>query len=178
MGNNNLQTDDDSIQFMSQPFELQNKITTLQEKVPSILDDFKKYYVFFNKNPTYSEYQKIYENLTNNLNSISNELLTITNDVEKNTQIISNDLLKINELIEKEKNKNIELKSIESNINNNYNGSKIMINEYKEIYNENYIKNIFIFIGIIISGIVLTKVFSNKNASTTPSTISNQLPRK
>jgi hypothetical protein len=53
-----------------------------------------------------------------------------------------------------------------------------MIDEYKEIYNENYIKNIFIFIGIIISGIVLTKVFSNKNASTTPSAISNQLPRK
>jgi len=170
--NNNFQSDD-SFQGMSQPFELQNKITTLQEKLPSILDDFKKYYVFFNKNPTYSEYQKIYENLTSNLNSITNELLTITNDVEKNTKIVSDDLLKINELIEKEKNKNIELKSIESNINNNYNGSKIMINEYKEIYNENYIKNIFIFIGIIISGIVLTRVFSNKNTSA-----SNQLPSK
>jgi hypothetical protein len=178
MSNNNLQTDDDSIQFMSQPFELKNKITTLQEKLPSILDDFKKYYVFFNKNPTYSEYQTIYENLKSNLNSITNELLTITNDVEKNTQIISNDLLKINELIEKEKVKNGQLKSIESNIENKYNGSKTMIDEYKEIYNENYIKNIFIFIGIIISGIVLTKVFSNKNISSTMPTISNKIPTK
>jgi len=173
--NNNFQTEYDSLQFMSQPFELKNKITTRQEKLPSILNDFKKYYVFFNKNPTYNEYQTIYENLTSNLNSITNELLTITNDVEKNTTTISNDLLKINELIEKEKTKNIKLKSIESNIKDNYNGSKIMIDEYKEIYNENYIKNIFIFIGIIISGIVLTKVFSNK---TTSSTISNQLPKK
>jgi hypothetical protein len=105
-------------------------------------------------------------------------LLTITNDVEKNTQIISNDLLKINELIEKEKVKNGQLKSIESNIENKYNGSKTMIDEYKEIYNENYIKNIFIFIGIIISGIVLTKVFSNKNISSTIPTISNKIPTK
>ena len=83
------------------PSDLQNKITALQEKLPAVLDDFKKYYVFFNKNPTYSEYQTIYENLTSNLNSITNELLTITNDVEQNTITISNDLLKINQLIEK-----------------------------------------------------------------------------
>jgi hypothetical protein len=178
MGSNNNFQSDNSFQDMTQPNELQNKITTLQEKLPSILDDFKKYYVFFNKNPTYSEYQTIYDNLTSNLNSITNELLTITNDVEKNTQIVSDDLLKINELIKKEKDKNIQLKSIESNINNNYNGSKIMINEYKQIYNENYIKNIFIFIGIIVSGIVLTKVFSNKNIPSNPPNISTIIPPK
>jgi hypothetical protein len=72
-------------------------------------------------------------------------------------------LLKINESIEKEKNKNIKLKSLESNINNNYNGSRIMINEYKEIYNSKYYNNIFIFIGIIISGTALIKVFTNRN---------------
>ena len=146
-----------------QPFEFNNKINVLQEKLPTILDDFKKYYVFFNKNPTYSEYQTIYENLKGNLSSISNELLTITNDVEKNTKNIGEFLLKINQSIEKEKKKNIKLKSIESNINNSYNGSRVMINEYKEIYNSNYYKNILLFIGIIISGATLTKVFGNKS---------------
>jgi len=146
-----------------QTIEFNNKINTLQEKLPSILDDFKKYYVFFNKNPTYSEYQKIYENLKGNLNSISNELLTITSDIEKNTKNIGEFLLKINELIEKEKDKNIKLKSIESNINNSYNGSRVMINEYKEIYNTKYYNNIFIIIGIIISGTALIKVFTNRN---------------
>jgi hypothetical protein len=144
--------------------EFNNKIKTLQEKLPAILDDFKKYYVFFNKNPTYSEYQQIYENLKDNLNTISNELITITNDVEKNTKNIGEFLLKINQSIEKEKNKNIKLKSIESNINNSYNGSRVMINEYKEMYNSNYYNNIFMFIGIIISGATLVKVFANKNA--------------
>ncbi len=147
-----------------QTLEFNNKIRTLQEKLPAILDDFKKYYVFFNKNPTYSEYQQMYENLKDNLNSISNELLTITSDVEKNTQNIGEFLLKINESIEKEKNKNIKLKSIVSNINNSYNGSRIMVSQYKEIYNTNYYNNIFMFIGIIISGAALIKVFANKTA--------------
>jgi len=143
--------------------EFNNKLNTLQEKLPAILDDFKKYYVFFNKNPTYSEYQKIYEDLKGNLNSISNELLTITSDVEQNTKNIGEFLLKINESIANEKEKNIKLKSIESNINNSYNGSRIMINEYKETYNAKYYSNIFIFIGIIISTTALIKIFTNRN---------------
>jgi CCR4-NOT transcriptional regulation complex NOT5 subunit len=146
-----------------QTLEFNNKIKTIQEKLPTILDDFKKYYVFFNKNPTYSEYQTIYENLKGNLNSISNELLSITSDVEKNTQNIGEFLLKINESIEKEKNKNSKLKSIVSNINNSYNGSRIMVSQYKERYNSKYYNNILLFIGIIISGTALIKVFANKS---------------
>jgi hypothetical protein len=146
-----------------QTVEFNNKIKTIQEKLPTILDDFKKYYVFFNKNPTYSEYQTIYENLKGNLNSISNELLSITTDVEKNTKNIGDFLLKINQSIEREKNKNNKLKTIESNVNNSYNGSRVMINEYKERYNSKYYNNILLFIGIIISGTALIKVFANKS---------------
>jgi hypothetical protein len=148
------------------PTDLQNKINTLQQKLPPILDDFKKYYVFFNKNPTYNEYQSIYTNLTNNINSIFNELSSIANDVITNSQNLGDDLLKINTLIENEKTKFNKLKSIESSVKNEYNGSQKMIDEYKQIYNEKYIKNVLIFIGILISGTALVKVFSNKNIST------------
>jgi hypothetical protein len=37
-----------------------------------------------------------------------------------------------------------------------------MIDEYKQIYNEKYVNNIFIFIGIIVNAIILAKVFSGK----------------
>ena len=156
---------------MIEPSELQNRITTLQEKLPPILDDFKKYYVFFNKNPTYSEYQTIYANLTGNINSIANELSSISNDVITNSQNIGDALLKINPLIENEKTKYNQLKKNEGNINNEYNGSETMIHEYKQIYNENYIKNILMFIGILISGTVLVKVFGKKITNTNASTI-------
>lgn len=154
---------DDLMKDAVQPLELTNKIKTLQEKLPVILDDFKKYYVFFNKNPTYNEYQTIYENLKANLNSISNELLIIANDVEKNSKNIGDALLEINKLIENEKKQNFKFKTIETGLDNVYNGSKIMINEYKYLYNENYIKNILIFLGIGVAITTLIKVFSNTN---------------
>jgi hypothetical protein len=49
------------------------------------------------------------------------------------------------------------------NVNNSYNGSRVMINEYKERYNSKYYNNILLFIGIIISGTALIKVFANKS---------------
>ena len=37
-----------------------------------------------------------------------------------------------------------------------------MIDEYKQIYNQKFMNNVFIFIGIIVNGIVLAKVFASK----------------
>jgi len=140
-----------------------NDIKTLQEKLPAILDDFKKYYVFFNKNPTYSEYQTIYANLKSNMNSISNELSKIYDNVNSDSKKLSDALVNINALIENEKNRNARLMSYLSDINNKYSGSKIMIHDYSLKYNENYIKNILLFFGIIISITALVKIFGGKS---------------
>lgn len=139
---------------------LENSITNIQEKLPAILDDFKKYYIFYNKTPTYSEYQTIFENLKSNLNSINSELITISNNVNISIQNISDQLLKLNNLIEKEKTKNMKLKSNSYNLNNKYNGSKELVNEYKQIYDNKYLRNVSIFIGIIVSSILLYKFFT------------------
>jgi hypothetical protein len=143
--------------------DLKDKINTIEEKLPAILDDFKKYYVFFNKNPTYNEYQQIYQNLKNELDSINGELLKVHNDLGANTQKISDSLVEVNILIEKERVRNIALKGIERGVNNKYTGSTTMIHEYKQIYNENYFNNVFIFIGIIIAIVSLVKVFTGKS---------------
>ena len=38
------------------PSTFKNNLITLNSQFPSMLDDFKKYYIFFNKNPDYNEY--------------------------------------------------------------------------------------------------------------------------
>jgi CCR4-NOT transcriptional regulation complex NOT5 subunit len=145
-----------------QPNNLQNKVAILEEKLPAILDDFKKYYVFFNKNPTYNEYQIIYENIQSNLNSINRELESISNQTNENSGKISEYLIKLNKSIKEEKKKNLKFKNIQGSINNNYDNSKIMINEYKQTYNDHYMKNVLIVLGIFISGAALIKVFTNR----------------
>ena len=46
------------------------KLETLQSQLPSILDDFSKYYVLFNKSPENPEYQQAFQNIKSNLNNI------------------------------------------------------------------------------------------------------------
>lgn len=140
-----------------------NTIKTLEQKLPSILDDFKKYYVFFNKNPTYDEYRRIFENLKSNLSEIESDLFNLSNKLDINIINTSKELLKYNKLIEEERKRSIKLNSKVSQYDNTYNGSKQLITNYKEMYNLNYLRNIFIFLGIILSIFLLLKVFSKKN---------------
>jgi len=135
-------------------------LKTNQEKLPAILDDFKKYYVFLNKNPNYDEYRRIFENLKSNLNEIDNEIFKLSNTVDTNITETTRKLLEYNKLIEKEKIKNEKLKSIFSQYDNQYNGSKEMINNFKEIYNLNYLRNVFMLFGIIGGSIILLKIFT------------------
>jgi len=144
--------------------QLQNKINAIEEKIPPILDDYTKYYIFYNTNPNYEEYQRMYENLKNNLLSINNELLYITKDTNNEIVDINDSLFKLNKLIESEKTKNKKLKSVQTDINNNYNSSEIMITEYKKKYNEAYLRNGLIIVGIFISVITLVNVFTKINS--------------
>lgn len=150
---NNLMDDlKNSKNFLSQ-------INTLKEKLPSILDDFKKYYVFYNKNPEYNEYQQMFENIKSNLQNMNSELFMTSNNIEKDTENINNRLQKINALIAKEKIKNKQLKKKLGYIEKQYNGSDELISDYKDIYNLDYLTNFALFFGVILLASTLALKF-------------------
>ena len=76
----------------SQQFE--EKINNIEKQFFSALDDFKKYYVFYNKNPEVNEYQNYYVNSKSQLQSMSSDLFLTTNDISKNIELL-NDVMKI-----------------------------------------------------------------------------------
>jgi DNA repair ATPase RecN len=153
---------DNSIDDLTKPQVFLSQINTLKEKLPSILDDFKKYYVFYNKNPEYNEYQQIFENIKGNLQNVNSELFMTTNNIEKNTESINDRLQEINALIKKEKIKNSQLKKRLGIVEKKYNGSDELISDYKEIYNLDYLNNFALFYGMILLGIVMASKFSGK----------------
>jgi hypothetical protein len=53
----------DITQKLPKPSEFTNKLGTLQNQLPAILQDFQKYYVFYTKNPEYPEYQQMFQNI-------------------------------------------------------------------------------------------------------------------
>ena len=156
------QSTNPKLSYLKDDTKYLSEIETIQDKLPSVLDDFKKYYVFYNKNPTYTEYQTILENLKTDLNSMNSELFKISNNVEQNINSISTKFAELNKLIQKEKARNNRLMSMYKGVKQTFTGSKIMIDEYKQIYNEKFMNNCFILIGIIVNGIVLAKIFASK----------------
>jgi len=156
---------DNLMDDLTKPPVFLSKINTLKEKLPSILDDFKKYYIFYNKNPEYTEYQQMFENIKSNLQSINSELFMTSNNIEKDTESINDRLQKINILIQKEKMKNQQLKKKLGIVEKKYNGSDELISDYKEMYNLDYLNNFALLFGVILLGGVLVSKFKGPVAT-------------
>jgi galactitol-specific phosphotransferase system IIB component len=140
------------------PEVLKEKLQTLNQQLPAILVDFKKYYVFFNKNPEYPEYQIYYENIKGNLTKISSDLFILSNDVDSSTQQINKKLVYLNVLIQREKKINHELKIKLEIVENKNNASTELIYDYKQIYNIEYLRNWALFFSILIIGLSISKI--------------------
>jgi hypothetical protein len=156
-----MEIEDNSMDDLTKPQVFLSQINTLKEKLPSILDDFIKYYIFYNKNPEYNEYQQMFENIKGNLQNINSELFMTSNNIDKNTENINDRLQKINRLIAKEKIKNQQLKRKLGIVEKKYNGSDELISDYKEIYNLDYLNNFALFYGVIFLGVIMATKFQS-----------------
>jgi hypothetical protein len=154
------QTQEHELMNLTKPSLFFTQLDTLEEKLPHVLDDFKKFFVFYSKNPEVAEYQQSFENIKGNLQKLSGELFMITNNIEKGTDDINHKLLKLDILIEKEKMKNKVLRKKLGLVETKYDGSAEMISDYKNTYNLYYLKNFGVFLGIVVS-LVAVKKLSN-----------------
>lgn len=136
------------------------QIQTLRQQVPAVLDDFKKYYVFYHKNPEYNEYQQMFENIKSNMQTINANVFTTTNEVESSIEDINKKLFALNVLIRDAKRKNTALKRRLGRIESANDGSDEMVSNYKELYNLEYVKNWGLCIGIVLSIIISSSVFA------------------
>jgi peptidoglycan hydrolase CwlO-like protein len=140
-------------------------LETLQSQLPAILEDFKKYYVFYNKTPDYPEYQQLFENIKSNLNSINSDLFTLSNDVQGNIDSLNKDLTDLNSQIEREKEKNRKLKLDLGIVENKNNAATEMIYDYKKMYESGYLRNWGLFLSILVVGVAVSKLYKGSNSN-------------
>jgi DNA repair ATPase RecN len=144
------------------PTKFTREVQTLNEQLPSILADFKKYYVFYNKNPEYNEYQQLFENIKSNLNKINSQLFTIGNDVQVETNKLSKSMIKLDELIQNDKKTNTTFKNKLKTLKEKNSSADELIYDYNTLYDIKYLKNWAMFLNIIIAGFILSYVFKVK----------------
>ena len=154
---------DNSIDDLTKPQVFLSQINTLKEKLPSILDDFKKYFVLYNKDPNYPEYQNMFETVKSNLTTLSSSLFMVSNEVDSNTDKISDVFNRLDVLIKKEKKVNIMLKRRLGIVEQKANSTDEMIDNYSEVYDIGYLRNWGLFISIFLAGLCISKVFKQQN---------------
>jgi len=154
-----VETQNINLNDFEKPAIIINKIHTLHQQLPHILDDFKKYYIFYNKNPEYPEYSQMFDNLKSNLNTINSNLFTLSNSIDVNTQKVSKKMFQLNVLIKKEKIINRKLKQKTGFIEQQIDSVDEMISDYSQIYDEGYLRNWALFLSIIASGVIISVVY-------------------
>jgi hypothetical protein len=153
--------DEDITENFKTPGIFKEKLQTLNKQLPAILDEFKKYYVFFNKNPEYPEYQTSFENIKGNMTKLSSDLFMLSNDVQSSTDELNKKLFALNVLIQQEKKKNHELKATLGIVEHKNNAATELIYDYKNIYSEEYLRNWALFISILLIGTSISKISKN-----------------
>jgi len=161
--NNDMNSIDNIITEARNPTEFRNKLNVLTEQLPAVLNDFVKYYVFYNKNPEYEEYRTFYFNIKNNLTKIGSDAFGLSNEVQHSTDILNQKMNCLNIAIDKEKKINRKLKIGLGIVENKNNASTELISDYEEIYQLNYLRNFGLFLSIIVVFFVVKNMFSNIN---------------
>ena len=149
-------------QLIGQSKQFNEKINTVKSQFFSALDDFKKYYVYYNKNPEVNEFQNYYVNSKGQLQTMSRNIFLTSNDIDKNIEILDKQMSVISVQLDDEKKLNKKMMELIANLENTQNGSEILIDDSKSKYNEQYTKNWEIFIGILILGGSLGLFFKKK----------------
>jgi DNA-binding ferritin-like protein len=154
---------DDNIQdnFIN-PEQFTQQLQTLSEQLPSVLDDFKKYYVFYNRNPEYDEYISHFNIVKNNLNSINSKMFVLSNEVQTNIDDINEILINLNTSIGQLKTENNKTIKRLRGVKEKYNTANEMISNYKNIYEYNYLRNWGLLLSIVIAGFSISVIYKNK----------------
>jgi len=152
-------------ELIGQAKQFDEKINSIKTQFFSALDDFKKYYVYYNKNPEVNEFQNYYVNSKGQLQTMSRDIFLTSNNIDKNIEILDKEITAISIQLEDEKKLNGELMKLLSDLENTQNGSEILIDDSKDSYNIQYYYNIEIFIGIIIVSGLLAKIFKSSPVS-------------
>jgi hypothetical protein len=143
--------------------QFDEKINSINSSFFSALDDYEKYYVYYNKNPEVNEFQNYYANSKGQIQNISRDLFLTTNNIDKNIEDLNTKMEAVSLKLQDEKKLNSELMKIISNLTNTKSGSELLIDDSKEEYNTQYYNNWELIIGIfIVGGLLITKFRSKQ----------------
>lgn len=159
-----MNLEDSNIEINNKTTQYNNKLETLKSQMPAILNDFKKYYILYNKDTTNNEYTTLFLNITSNLENVNTNLTLLSNEVQVDINKINKELISLNSLIEEEKTTYKNLNSKLGIVEHKNNATTELITDYKQMYEYGYLRNWGLFFSIVLAGYTISKVFTNNTS--------------
>ena len=92
----------------------------------------------------------------------------LSNSVQSETDDVNKYLNQLNVLINIEKSIRTDLKKQLGNVESDNNATTEMIDNYKEMYNNGYLRNWGLLLSIVLAGFAISKVYSSKIVNPIP----------
>ena len=144
---------------MASPIDYNSKIQTLKEQFYPVLSDYKQAFVNTSKYPDLNEYQQIYASSKANLDTVLTGIFSVKTGIENDLETLRDKLLELGEKIAYEKSLNTKLTKQYGQLSGDNNGSDVMLDDSKNLYQTQYVANVTLFIGIFLLTGVIYKVF-------------------
>ena len=129
---------------------IEDQLEGLKKKYTSALVDFKDYYMLVETEPDNSEYNNFFNAIKAELQHYSQNLFNITQNIIKELNNMEKDVIDKSNKLENQKKIYNKMKKIYEELEQKQNGSSLFINDSKELYNEQYYRNLNLFIGIFV----------------------------
>ena len=107
-------------------------------------------------NPSNEEYQLQFSNIDNSVKKVNTKLFSMSTEIKNNINKLTESIVSLDRDIKQQKEKKNELNKKLGIVEHKTNAASEMIYDYKQIYNERYLRNWAMGISII-SGILVVK---------------------
>jgi hypothetical protein len=144
---------------MANPTDYNSKIQTLKDQFYPVLSEYKQAFVNTNMYPDLNEYQQIYASGKSNLDTLLSGIFSVKTGIEYNLETLRDKLLDLEKKITYEKSLNTKLSNQFGQMSGNNNGSEVMLDDSKNLYQTQYVSNVTLFVGIFLLTSVIYKVF-------------------
>jgi hypothetical protein len=162
----NINSEDDSYSNTGMNHEITKqmggKLKIIIEKLPGLLEEYKKYFIFFHKNPEVAEYQQIYVQYKSQLQTTNKELTDLGENVEQTILQTNKNISGESSTLTDKKQHFKQLILGFEHYQGSLSGADQMIEDFKTLYNIQYYKNVQIIYGIGIIGFIITFLMKKK----------------
>ena len=144
---------------MTSSINYSSTIQTLKDQFTPVLSEYKQAFVNTNAYPDLNEYQQIYASTKANLDTVLSGIFSVKTGIENDLYTLKTKLLDLETKITYEKSLNTKLVRQYGQLSGNNNGSEILLDDSKNLYQRQYVSNVTLFIGIFLFTGVIYKVF-------------------